>query len=38
VFVVLVGLQGIALFLRSVMVLAGYPEWDPSAVNEEPQA
>lgn len=28
-FVVLVGLQGLALFLRSIMVLRGHPEWDP---------
>jgi TRAP-type mannitol/chloroaromatic compound transport system permease small subunit len=28
-FVVLVGLQGLALFLRSVMVLLGHAEWDP---------
>ncbi|MCL4768042.1 MAG: TRAP transporter small permease subunit [Hyphomicrobiaceae bacterium] len=28
-FVVLVGLQGLALFMRSAMVLLGHPEWDP---------
>ena len=34
-FVLLVGLQGVALALRSVMVLAGHPEWDPRAANDE---
>jgi hypothetical protein len=34
VFVALVGLQGLALLLRSVMVLLGHPEWSPSARRE----
>ncbi|MCB1520056.1 MAG: TRAP transporter small permease subunit [Hyphomicrobiaceae bacterium] len=29
-FVVLLALQGVALLLRSAMVIAGNPEWDPS--------
>jgi len=37
VFVVSVGLQGIALLLRSVLVLAGQPEWDPGQPNEMPE-
>ncbi len=30
VFVVLLGLQGIALAIRSIMVLKGHPNWDPT--------
>lgn len=37
VFVVSVGLQGVALVMRSAMVLAGYPEWDPSRPIGEPE-
>lgn len=35
VFVVLLGLQGLALLLRSVMVLAGHPEWAPGLRDDE---
>lgn len=37
VFVASVGLQGVALLLRSLMVLAGHPEWDPSQPQSEPE-
>ena len=36
IFVVLLGLQGIALAIRSLMVLRGLPEWDPEVPDEEP--
>jgi TRAP-type mannitol/chloroaromatic compound transport system permease small subunit len=38
VFVILLGLQGIALALRSILVLTGHPEWDPSRRYQEPGA
>lgn len=37
VFVASVGLQGVALLLRSVLVLAGHPEWHPARLREEPE-
>ena len=37
VFVVSLGLQGLALLLRSLMVLAGHAEWDPGRPQNEPE-
>jgi len=35
IFVVLLGLQGIALAIRSIMVLRGEPEWDPNSADSD---
>ena len=36
-FIILLGLQGIALAIRCVLVLAGEEEWDPSRRKQEPE-